>query len=179
MHYPVEISFGKNSLPLHVLMETAAFFIGFPLMMLLFVGSLFGWFYAVGISLNKKLPTSAPMRLGLFKAALLVPAIYILAILLVLVNRFIGIPVSNNPGLAIFAVVIPLHLLSMVGIFYCLYFNAKELKTVELQRPVKFEDFIGEFFLFWFYPVGVWIIQPKLNKIFHSEANANTTGTLE
>lgn len=29
MHYPVEISFGKNSLPLHVLMETAAFFIGF------------------------------------------------------------------------------------------------------------------------------------------------------
>ena len=29
MHYPVEISFGKNSLPLHVLMEAAAFFIGF------------------------------------------------------------------------------------------------------------------------------------------------------
>ncbi len=29
MHYPVEISFGKNSLPLHAVMETAGFFIGF------------------------------------------------------------------------------------------------------------------------------------------------------
>jgi phosphatidylglycerol---prolipoprotein diacylglyceryl transferase len=29
MHFPLEIHFGKNSLPLHVLMETAAFFTGF------------------------------------------------------------------------------------------------------------------------------------------------------
>lgn len=29
MHYPVEISFGKNGLPLHAVMETAGFFIGF------------------------------------------------------------------------------------------------------------------------------------------------------
>jgi hypothetical protein len=30
---------------------------------------------------------------------------------------------------------------------------------------VKFRDFAGEFFLVWFYPVGVWIIQPKINKM--------------
>lgn len=29
MHYPVEISFGKNSLSLHAIMEIASFFIGF------------------------------------------------------------------------------------------------------------------------------------------------------
>ena len=29
MHFPVEIHFGKNSLPLHAVMETAGFFIGF------------------------------------------------------------------------------------------------------------------------------------------------------
>jgi hypothetical protein len=38
------------------------------------------------------------------------------------------------------------------------------VKTIELQREVTFSDFAGEFFLIWFYPVGIWIIQPKVNK---------------
>jgi bacteriorhodopsin len=66
---------------------------------------------------------------------------------------------------AIFALVVPLHLFSMFYIFYTLYFAAKTVKTVELQREVTFSDFAGEFFLIWFYPVGVWIIQPKVNKM--------------
>jgi len=58
------------------------------------------------------------------------------------------------------------HLFSMFCLFYCLYFIAKALKTVELQRPVTFSDYAGEFFLLWFYPVGVWILQPRINQIF-------------
>ena len=62
-------------------------------------------------------------------------------------------------------VIIPLHLFSMFCIFYCLYFVAKTFKTVELQREVSFSDFAGEFFLFWFFPIGIWIVQPKINKM--------------
>jgi hypothetical protein len=29
-------------------------------------------------------------------------------------------------------------------------------------------DFAGEFFLLWFYPVGIWIVQPKINKMVES-----------
>jgi hypothetical protein len=53
----------------------------------------------------------------------------------------------------------------MFCIFYTLYFVAKTFKTVELQREVKFSDFAGEFFMIWFYPIGIWIIQPKINKM--------------
>jgi len=57
----------------------------------------------------------------------------------------------------------------MFCIFYSLYFIAKELKSVELQKPVTFSDFAGEFFLLWFFPIGIWIIQPRINKIFESK----------
>ena len=46
-----------------------------------------------------------------------------------------------------------------------MYFVAKTLKTVELQKEVLFSDFAGEFFIVWFFPIGIWIIQPKINKI--------------
>lgn len=61
-------------------------------------------------------------------------------------------------------IIVPLHLLSMFGILYSIYFSAKTFKTVELQRNVQFSDFAGEFFLIWFYFIGVWIIQPKINQ---------------
>ena len=63
------------------------------------------------------------------------------------------------------AVIVPLHLFSMFCIFYSLYFVAKTFKTVELQREVNFSDFAGEFFMIWFYPIGIWIVQPKINKM--------------
>ena len=63
------------------------------------------------------------------------------------------------------AIIVPLHLFSMFCIFYSLYFVAKTFKTVELQREVIFSDFAGEFFMIWFYPIGIWIVQPKINKM--------------
>ena len=66
-------------------------------------------------------------------------------------------------------IIVPVHLFSMFCIFYSLYFVAKTFKTVELQRETTFSDFAGEFFLIWFYPVGVWIIQPKVNKMVEND----------
>jgi hypothetical protein len=63
------------------------------------------------------------------------------------------------------AIIFPLHLFSMFCIFYCLYFVSKTFKTVELQRETTFSDFAGDFFLIWFYPIGIWIVQPKINKM--------------
>ncbi|WP_238388512.1 hypothetical protein, partial [Christiangramia aestuarii] len=61
--------------------------------------------------------------------------------------------------------IIPLHLFSMFCMFYLLYFVSKTIKTVELKRSVTFSDFVGEFFMIWFFPIGVWFIQPRINKI--------------
>ncbi|GAP73105.1 hypothetical protein SAMD00024442_6_77 [Candidatus Symbiothrix dinenymphae] len=62
-----------------------------------------------------------------------------------------------------------LYVCSAFCIFYCFYFIAKALKTAELQRPVKFRDFAQEFFLIWILPVGIWIIQPRINQLFNKK----------
>jgi hypothetical protein len=147
----------------------------FPVLMILFTGGLFGWFWAMAIKLQPKVPASIHMKTGRFKILFLTPTIYIGCLLIFLCYVFGAYPRFLTPDnmLAIggiWAIMIPLHLLSMGCIFYCLYFVAKTLKTVELQREVTFNDFAGEFFLIWFYPIGVWIIQPRVNKL----VNANS-----
>lgn len=131
--------------------------------MLLYMGVFFGWFYTLGTNLNRLLPADAGLNLKRFKVFLFIPAIYIFVICIVIASVAFGI--INNGGhvspmviIPIVLLILPLHLFSMFCIFYCLYFNAKSLKSVELQRPVTFNDYAGEFFLIWFFPVGVWFI---------------------
>lgn len=49
---------------------------------------------------------------------------------------------------------------------YCSYFAARLLNSVEQQRDVAFREFAGDFFAFIFYPIGVWWLQPRINKVF-------------
>lgn len=48
---------------------------------------------------------------------------------------------------------------------YTMYFAAKTIKLAELQRPVTFTDFADEFFLIWFFPIGIWFVQPRINEL--------------
>lgn len=59
-----------------------------------------------------------------------------------------------------------LALISMSLIIYCLLFTAKSLKSIELGQVVGLSDAIGDFFLLFIFPVGVWFIQPRVNKIW-------------
>lgn len=141
------------------------FLLGSTGCMLLFMGTLFGWLWAVGSHLAARLPASLALPTRWLKWALAVPGCYILSLLAVLAGVSQG--VAFSPLLA--GLIVPLHLLSMGGIFYSLYFVARTLKTVELQRPVGFGEFLGEFFLIWFFPIGVWLIQPRINRLFSGQ----------
>jgi hypothetical protein len=155
------------------------FLVAFPIMMIFFIGLFFGWFYALGTNLHKKLPATATMNLTRFKIFLFIPVVYILFISVFMFGMFSNISSGGQPNPAIFAVIVPLHLFSMFCIFYCLYFNAKALKTVEWQKPVTFSDFAGEFFLIWFFPIGIWIIQPRINKLFDTTVGADNNQILD
>lgn len=157
--------------------NVAAMMYCFPAMMVLCTGLFFGWFYALGLNLYKKLPATAPMNLTLFKVFLFIPVAYILLISVFAGSIFYtGTNIGTiNPDT--FWLMFLVHLFSMCCIFYCLYFNAKALKAAELQRPVTFSDFAGEFFLLWFFPVGIWILQPRINKLFDATiADQSYTG---
>jgi hypothetical protein len=137
--------------------------IGFLITTLLTMAVFLGWFYAMGTNLHRKLPDTVKMNLTRFKIFLLIPSIYILLLSIFLRPYFQTTDDSANDGAM--ALLVPVHLFAMFCIFYCMYFNAKALKAVEWQRNVTFSDFAGEFFLIWFFPIGIWIIQPRLNKI--------------
>ena len=145
--------------------EVAIFYISFlPIIIIVSIVFFFAWFYSIGVGLQKSIPSEFRTNVKRFKLFLFIPAIYILSLMV-----FISYTMTNMAAVAmnsfIFVFIIPLHLFSMFCIFYCLYFVAKTYKTAELQREVSFGDFVGEFFLFWFYPIGVWFLQPKINEM--------------
>ena len=50
--------------------------------------------------------------------------------------------------------------------FYNLYFVSKSLLIAETGKSATFSEYAGEFFLLWFYPIGVWLIQPRINRLY-------------
>jgi hypothetical protein len=122
---------------------------------------LFGWFWSIGIGLQSKIPQNVKMNVNRFKIFFFIPLIYLL-LLTGFVVFFIN---GEKPDVTMFMTIFPIHLFSMFCILHTMYFIAKTIKTVELQREAEFSDFVGEFFLFWFYPFGMWILQPKINRI--------------
>jgi hypothetical protein len=141
----------------------------FPIIMFLYVGFFFGWFWSIGIGLQKYIPTDIKMKIQKFKIFFFIPLIYLLFLIVVIGTTFYGISSGSNAvgGIVgkMLLVIIPMHLFSMFCIFYLLYFVSKTIKTTELKRTVTFSEFAGEFFMIWFFPIGIWFIQPKINKI--------------
>ena len=142
----------------------------FPIIMILFIGGFLGWFWSIGVGLQNKIPSNVTMKVKKFKVFLIIPLVYMLFISLSMGSMFNGAFENGQEPSAGFiggmvGIIVPLHLFSMFCIFYCLYFVAKTFKTVELQKEVSFSAFAGEFFMIWFFPIGIWIIQPKINKM--------------
>ncbi|ASS47891.1 MAG: hypothetical protein A3D31_01660 [Candidatus Fluviicola riflensis] len=130
------------------------------------------WQWSVGTGLQAYLHPDTRLRVKRFKIFFFIPWIYMGAFLLVATIISTQIRSSNgdeSSGLAwaipLFILAFLMHFFSIFCIIYTLYFVAKTLKSVELQREAHFSDYIGEFFLIWFFPVGVWFIQPRINRI--------------
>ncbi len=156
-----------------ITMDTKWFFTLFPLVILLCMAVFFGWMYTLGTQLVKKLPPGVRMNVGLFRILLAIPVIYTTAIA-VMIGFLPAMPalVSDEETMKVAEVIMPLHLLSMFCMFYILYFNTKAFRSAELRRKVSFSDFMGEFFLFWFFPVGIWLLQPRISKLFEDTPQA-------
>jgi len=138
-----------------------------PFIILIFFLGLFGWFWSIATGLIEIIPEGVKMKIRKFKIFLIIQMIYIPFAFSLMNILFDSSTNANEPsgvmlGIS-FAIIFPLHILSMFGFLYSFYFIAKTFKTVELQREVVFSDFAGDFFLLLFFPIGVWIIQPKIN----------------
>lgn len=66
-------------------------------------------------------------------------------------------------------IVLPLHLYGMWSILYIFYFAAKMLMSVIEGKVVGFDKSLGYFFGFWFFPIGIWFIQPKAQRLIDKD----------
>jgi hypothetical protein len=117
---------------------------------------LFVWLWSMGSFFNSIVVTNLKMREGLFHIALVYPPVYIAWF----ISTF---PIS---GIRIFLVDFLLDLPGMFCVIYLLIFVSKTLVVAETGKPATFSDYAGPFFLLWFFPVGIWIIQPRVNRLY-------------
>ena len=53
-----------------------------------------------------------------------------------------------------------------VSTFWIATFTAKTLKSNEINKEIDINDYFGDIFRIVFWPIGIWNIQPRVNKIF-------------
>jgi len=126
--------------------------------------------YFLGDSLYQKLPAVHDLKIQRFYFHLFFPLVY----LIVIGICFDGGYEINQDNYKEFgwwaAIIIPFHLFTMYCIFYTIRFIAKSIVTIESNKVVGFDNYAGNFFLLWFFPIGIWFVHPKVCKIFSTPA---------
>jgi hypothetical protein len=128
-----------------------------------------GWEWSLGSFLSRATHPLLSMKTRFFHFAVAYPAVYCIFFLAFFMS----------PDTRFFGIIIPFHLFAMYCLFYVLYFVSKSLVLAETSKPVSFYDYAGPFFLIWVFPVGIWIIQPRINRLYESTMNqfAKTSGS--
>ena len=162
--------------------EVLGFFKYYFIVALFYLFAFYGWIWSIVVGLNHLVPREIDMKLKRFKIAFFIPVVYFIILTLVMSFYFPSfierITINNTPPnprvlIGSMAVILPIHLLSIFCIFYCYYFVAKTLKSIELKREAKFDEYIGEFALVWIYFIGIWFLQPKINTLVENNKTIN------
>ena len=113
------------------------------------------------LSLNL-MPKNVKMNVRRFKIALSIPLIYFISTA-ILMQYFYNI--MHIIPIWFVATIIALYIFSFLCVVYCMLFSAQTFKSIFLGRETNFSEYADEFFLIWIYPVGIWFLQPRINKM--------------
>jgi hypothetical protein len=132
-----------------VIASEISFGISFSISILMF------WLYIVGNSLKEKILTFKKINLTWYNTSLLYSIAYII---------FMELVYKNN----IPKILIPFHIVATACIIGAFFYTSKLLVLCEENQPVKVNRCIGTFLLFWFFPIGIWFIHPRIQKVLKS-----------
>lgn len=134
----------------------------FPVVMTVFTVIFFGWIWAISTELYKRLPKDSQLNLRRFKMIFSIAVIYVMAI-----NLFLLFPNKLKfPETGLFQLVlVPIHLFSILSILYACRFAGRTIKSIELGRTATDAESQKEYGQVAILFVGIWNLQPKLNKI--------------
>ena len=124
---------------------------------------LFTWMASLGLWCNSRLPPERRNNIVPFLVALVVPLLYLLMYILLYLPQLAASGPPDKPPLWL----LPMHMLSMVCIFYVLWYTASRFKSLLENEDADFLIFSSTFFLLFIFPLGVWVIQPSVNQLYH------------
>jgi len=113
------------------------------------------WYFIIGLELSEYLPKKIELPTTMF-----VINGFVLVLSIVVLIMFFDGSFSSN-GIIGFLWVVYLMYATVQFFFY----PSKILKSIELTKEARFGDYIGYVLLMIFWPIGIWWIQPKLNKL--------------
>jgi len=124
---------------------------------------LFLWYLFLGLSLNNMTHNPHKFKSGLFILAIIFCAFGYS-------NMNLQVIFSGNYIIPNFVSMLltPLTLLGLIYVFYNLPIS---LKSLETNRKVTFSECIVDLILLFVFPIGIWIVQPRLNKLFMNQKN--------
>lgn len=118
------------------------------------------WLFSVFISLKDEMPKEIKINIGWFLIRLIYAIVYII---------ILEIPFNGK----VTSILMPFHILAVLSIFSCLFSASRFLIICEERSIQRFDKYIGTFLLFWFYPVGVWFIHPRVKRILQLKKKTN------
>lgn len=124
----------------------------------------FLWLWFLGTSLNSMRHLGEREGTGPFSIACSLTVIYLVVLAASL----------QNPNAR--SVLGPLGVVPMICSLYVLQFVAKIMVLVEKKQVPTFYEYAGPFFLLWFFPLGIWFVQPRVNRIY--ELNSDSMATI-
>lgn len=113
----------------------------------------FFWYFAVGYELSD----IASIKLN--KTLFTFNAFFVIASLL-MIFLFFDKNYSSNSFLGFIWVTY-----FMYALIYLFTYPVRLIKSIELDKKARFGQYLGLLLLSIFWPIGIWWIQPKLNKI--------------
>ncbi|MBT8433171.1 MAG: hypothetical protein KJN95_00830 [Gammaproteobacteria bacterium] len=129
---------------------------------------LFAWMFSIGTWSNRHLPESRRRSIFLFGISLALPIIYVLMYII------LYIPLLQNGGPSRPPLwLLPMHMFSMLGIFYGIWYTARQLKSLLENEDADFMIFSSTFFLLFIFPIGIWLIQPEVNQLYNKLEQSN------
>ena len=111
------------------------------------------WMYSIGIELNKKNQKSSGIDKILLNILVGYPTIYLISAWILIF--------SGNMNMDS---ILPFHFGAMFCIFLLMILTSRTIIKFEKEENLKESSGIGLFFGIWYYFIGIWYIQPKLNE---------------
>lgn len=143
-----------------------------PIVVLMFANYLcyYAWLWTLGSFSISRLPDTIKKSRTLFTAAIIYPLCYIPTFFWIMFSSVVNS--SKDVFQHYFLIIFAFHILAIFCNFYIFYFIAKMFKQAELQRRATVSEYLGEIFLLWFFYIGIWILQPRVNKLYEESQNA-------